>query len=68
MVVHWDAPARLQDRFVEAGERPLAVIPVVRNRAARQVGDDRERSHLTTKLAARCLEQHLDLSVRLFGG
>jgi hypothetical protein len=69
MLVHWDEPSRLQDRLVEAGERSVSVVPVVRNRAARQVGDDRERPHLMTKLALRCLEQHLGLAVRfgLFG-
>jgi hypothetical protein len=43
VLVHWDEPSGLQDRLVEAGERPASVVPAVRNRAARQVGDDRER-------------------------
>jgi len=43
VLVHWDEPSGLQDRLVEAGERPVSVVPAVRNRAARQVGDDRER-------------------------
>jgi hypothetical protein len=64
MLVHWDEPARLENRLVEASERSVSVVPVVRNRAARQVGDDRERPHLMTKLALGRLEQHLGLSVR----
>jgi len=58
MLVHWNEPTRLQDRLVEAGERSVSVVPVAWNRAARQVGDDRERPHLMTKLAVKCLEQH----------